>query len=127
MKNIVSTSKAPAAIGPYSQAVTAGNFVFTSGQLGMVPETGEFAQGGVTAQSEQALKNMREVLAAAGCEMSDVLKTTVFLADMNDFAAMNEVYARYFPANGCPARSAVQVARLPKGGLVEIEAVAARP
>ena len=125
MKKLVSTEKAPAAIGPYAQAVCAGDFVFASGQLGVDPATGEF-ESGVEAQTRRAFENMRAVLAAAGCTLDDIVKTTVFLKDMNDFAAMNGVYATFF-CEGCfPARSAVQVARLPRDGMVEIEAIAAR-
>ena len=124
MKNIISTKNAPAAIGPYSQAVQVGDIVFLSGQLGVNPETGEFAQGGVEAQTRQAFENIKAVLAEAGLTMDNVVKTTVFLQDMNDFAAMNGVYATYFTEGSYPARSAVQVAKLPKGGLVEIESIA---
>ncbi|MBP3372446.1 MAG: RidA family protein [Clostridia bacterium] len=124
MKNIISTKNAPAAIGPYSQAVQVGDLVFLSGQLGVNPETGEFAQGGVEAQTRQAFENIKAVLAEAGLTMDNVVKTTVFLQDMNDFAAMNGVYATYFTEGSYPARSAVQVAKLPKGGLVEIESIA---
>ena len=125
MKKLVSTEKAPAAIGPYAQAVCAGDFVFASGQLGVDPATGEF-ESGVEAQTRRAFENMRAVLAAAGCTLDDIVKTTVFLKDMNDFAAMNGVYATFF-CEGCfPARSAVQAARLPRDGMVEIEAIAVR-
>jgi len=124
MKNIISTKNAPAAIGPYSQAVQVGDLVFLSGQLGVNPETGDFAQGGVEAQTRQAFENIKAVLAEAGLTMDNVVKTTVFLQDMNDFAAMNGVYATYFTEGSYPARSAVQVAKLPKGGLVEIESIA---
>jgi len=124
MKNIISTQNAPAAIGPYSQAVQVGDLVFLSGQLGVNPETGDFAQGGVEAQTRQAFENIKAVLAQAGLTMDNVVKTTVFLQDMNDFAAMNGVYVTYFTEGSYPARSAVQVAKLPKGGLVEIESIA---
>ena len=124
MKNIISTKNAPAAIGPYSQAVQVGDLVFLSGQLGVNPETGDFAEGGVEAQTRQAFENIKAVLAQAGLTMDNVVKTTVFLQDMNDFAAMNGVYATYFTEGSYPARSAVQVAKLPKGGLVEIESIA---
>ena len=123
MHDTISTPNAPAAIGPYVQAVKAQGFVFTSGQLGLDPATGAFPEGGVEAQARQSLENVKAILAAAGLSMDNVLKTTVFLQDMNDFAAMNAIYAEYFP-NTYPARSAVEVAKLPKGGLVEIEAVA---
>ena len=124
MKTIVSTKNAPAAIGPYSQGIAAGSMVFTSGQLGLDPATGDFAPGGIEAQTRQSLTNVKAVLEAAGSGLDKVVKTTVFLKDMNDFAAMNKVYAEFFGEGGCPARSAVEVARLPKDGLVEIEAVA---
>jgi 2-iminobutanoate/2-iminopropanoate deaminase len=122
MKSIHS-NEAPAAIGPYSQATRTGVFVFTSGQLGLVPETGMLAEGGIAAQTRQALTNLSKVLETAGLTMRHVVKTTVFLADMSDFAAMNEVYATFF-AEPFPARSAVAVKSLPKGGLVEIECIA---
>ena len=124
MKNVISTENAPGAIGPYSQAIRANGFVFVSGQIPLDPATGAFVPGGVEEQAEQCLKNLTAVLAAAGCERSDVVKTTVFLTDMGDFAAVNAVYAKYF-TECCPARSAVQVGALPKGALVEIEAIAA--
>ena len=125
MKNIVSTDKAPGAIGPYSQAVRVGNMLFASGQIPLDPATGAFVPGGVEEQAEQALKNLAAVLAAAGCALTDVVKTTVFLTDMNDFAKVNAVYAKFFTQE-CPARSAVQVGALPKGALVEVEAIAAK-
>ena len=125
MKKIIATSSAPAALGPYSQGVDGGSVVITSGQLGLVPATGEFAEGGVAGQTRQSLENVKAVLAQAGLGMENIIKTTVFLNDMNDFAAMNEVYAAFFPADP-PARSAVEVARLPKDALVEIEAIAVR-
>jgi len=125
MKKIIATNDAPKALGPYSQAVSLGieNLVFTAGQLGIDPGTGNFVEGGIKEQTRQALKNIQAVLRAAGSEIDYVLKTTVFLKDMNDFAAMNEVYAGYFKT-AAPARSAVQVAQLPKDGLIEIEAIA---
>ena len=126
MKNIVATKKAPAAIGPYCQGIAIDGLVFTSGQLGLDPATGDFAPGGVEAQTRQSLANIRAVLEEAGTGMDRVVKTTVFLKDMNDFAAMNKVYAEFFGEGGCPARSAVEVAKLPKGGLVEIEAIAVK-
>ena len=126
MKNIVSTVNAPSAIGPYSQGIATDTLVFTSGQLGLDPATGDFAPGGIEAQTRQSLANVKAVLEAAGSGLDMVIKTTVFLKDMNDFAAMNKVYAEFFGEGGCPARSAVQVARLPKDGLVEIEAVACK-
>lgn len=125
MKTIIHTDSAPAAIGPYAQAVEAGGLVITSGQLPIDPATGVFPAG-IRAQTEQSLKNVRAILAAAGTDMDHVLKTTVFLQDMNDFAAMNEVYATFFTEGNYPARSAVQAARLPKDALVEIEVIAAK-
>ncbi len=122
-RKIIATDKAPAAIGPYSQAVVAGGLLLTAGQLGMDPATGEFVPGGVQAQTRRALENAAAILADAGLGFGDVIKTTVFLKDMNDFAAMNEIYAEFFAVEP-PARSAVQVARLPKDGLVEIELIA---
>ena len=123
MRQIVATDAAPSAIGPYSQAVSAGGLVFLSGQIPLDPATGEFVTGGVAEQTEQVLKNLSEVLRAAGCGLRDVVKTTVFLADMQDFAAMNEVYARFFEGEA-PARSTVQAAGLPRGSRVEIDAIA---
>lgn len=125
MKKPIVTSAAPAAIGPYSQGVDGGGIVITSGQLPIDPATGAFAEGGIAGQTRQSLENVRAILAQAGLGMENVVKTTVFLKDMNDFAAMNEVYAGFFPAEP-PARSAVEVARLPKDALVEIEAIAVR-
>lgn len=123
-RTIVFSSAAPAAIGPYSQAVAMHGFVFLSGQLGIDPITGTLVSGGIKEETEQALKNVQAVLESAGLSLAHVVKTTVFLADIADFAAMNEVYARYF-SNSYPARSAFQVAALPKGARVEIEAIAA--
>ena len=125
MKKVISTSQAPAAIGPYSQAVQAGNMLFMSGQLGIDPATGEFAEGGVKAQTVQSFKNIRAILTEAGFVMDDIVKTTVFLADMSYFAEMNEVYASQF-GETFPARSAVAVKTLPKNGLVEIEVIAVK-
>ena len=125
MKKVIATKNAPAAIGPYSQAIQVGNMLFASGQLGLIPETGEFPEGGVQAQTEQSFKNVKGILEAAGYTIDDVVKTTVFLADMGDFAAMNEVYASQFNAD-FPARSAVAVKTLPKNALVEIEIVAVK-
>lgn len=121
-KKVISTSGAPAAIGPYSQAIKAGSFVYTSGQIPINPATGELI-GDIKEATDQSLKNVKAILEEAGTSMDKVVKTVVFLADMNDFAAMNEVYAKYFTENP-PARSCVQVAKLPKGARVEIEAVA---
>ena len=120
---IITAKNAPEAIGPYSHAVSAGGFVFTSGQLGLDSATGALP-GGIEAQAEQAIKNLGEVLRAAGLGFADVVKTTCFLKSMDDFAAFNAVYAKYF--TGKPARSCVAVAALPKGALVEVEAVASR-
>ena len=122
---ILSTSAAPAAIGPYSQAVRLGNLLFTSGQIPLTPE-GELVQGGIEEQTHQVFRNLQAVLAEAGCTLSDVVKTTVFLRDMNDFAAFNAVYASYF-GNHKPARSTVEVARLPRDVRVEIELIAVIP
>ena len=124
MKQVIHTEHAPAAIGPYSQAVKIGDLLFTSGQIPVDPATGAVPEGGIQAQAQQSLSNIKAILNAAGTNMGAVIKTTVFLSDMNDFAAMNEVYAQFFPAEHAPARSAVQVARLPKDVLVEIEAIA---
>lgn len=123
MKQIISTEHAPAAIGPYVQAVKTEGMVFTSGQLPIDPATGAFPEG-IEAQTRQSLQNVKAILAEAGTGMDRIIKTTVFLSDMNNFAAMNGVYAEFFGEGGCPARSAVEVARLPKDALVEIEAIA---
>lgn len=122
-KNIIATRNAPGAIGPYSQGIKANGFVFASGQIGLDPAMGEFVKGGITEQSRQVLLNVKNVLEAAGSGLDKVVKTTVFLKDINDFAAMNAVYSEFFKTD-CPARSAVQVAALPKGALVEIEVIA---
>ena len=119
----ISTTKAPAAIGPYSQAIKVGNLVYTSGQIPIDPTTGNFVEGGIKEQTRQSLTNVKAILEEAGLTMSNVLKTTVFMADMNDCADMNAVYAEFF-AEPYPARSAVAVKTLPKGALVEIEVVA---
>ena len=124
MKEVINTTKAPAAIGPYSQAIKVGNLVYTSGQIPIDPTTGAFVEGGIKEQTRQSLANIKAILAEAGLNMSNVVKTTVFLADMNDFADMNAVYAELF-TEPYPARSAVAVKTLPKGALVEIEVVAA--
>lgn len=120
---VISTSKAPAAIGPYSQAIHAGTLVFVSGQLPVDPATGEFAEGGIKELTRQSLTNMKYILESEGLTMGHVVKTTVFLADMADFAEMNEVYAEFF-AQPYPARSAVAVKTLPKGARVEVECIA---
>lgn len=123
MKEIVSTDKAPGAIGPYSQAIKAGGMLFCSGQIPIDPATGEFVSGGVSEQTEQVFKNLIAVLEAGGSGLDDVVKTTVFLADMADFAVMNDVYAKYFDSNK-PARATVQAAGLPRGAKVEIDCIA---
>lgn len=123
MKQVIHTDKAPAAIGPYSQAIQIGQLLFTSGQVPIDPETGAIVEGGIQEQARQSLNNIKAILNAAGTNMGAVVKTTVFLQDMNDFAAMNEVYAQFFQ-EPYPARFAVQVGRLPKDALVEIEAIA---
>ena len=123
MKKVISTVKAPAAIGPYSQAIKVGNLVFTSGQIPIDPATGNFVEGGIKEQTRQSLTNVKAILEEAGLTMANVVKTTVFIADMADFADMNAVYAEFF-AEPYPARSAVAVKTLPKGALVEIEVVA---
>jgi 2-iminobutanoate/2-iminopropanoate deaminase len=123
MREIVKTNNAPQAIGPYSQAVVANGFVFVSGQIPLDPATGEFVEGGIAEQTEQVFRNLRAVLEAAESSLDLVVKTSVFLADMGDFAAMNEVYGRYFTANH-PARATVQAAKLPRDARVEIEVIA---
>jgi 2-iminobutanoate/2-iminopropanoate deaminase len=123
VRQIITTENAPQAIGPYSQAVRAGGFVFASGQIPLDPRTGSMAAGGIREQTEQVLRNLSALLEAAGTGLDRVVKTTVFLADMDDFAAMNEVYGRYFKQNA-PARSTVEAARLPRDARVEIEAIA---
>lgn len=124
-EKVIATTNAPAAIGPYSQAIQVGNMLFASGQLGIDPATGNFVEGAVKEQTAQAFKNVKAILAEAGLDISDVVKTTVFLADMGDFGAMNEVYASQFEG-AFPARSAVAVKTLPKNGLVEIEVIAVK-
>ncbi len=123
MREIISTDKAPGAIGPYSQAIKTGGMVYCSGQIPIDPVTGEFVSNDITEQTDQVLKNLSAVLEAAGTSLGNVVKTTVFLADMSDFAAMNEIYARYFGENK-PARATVQAARLPREAKVEIECIA---
>lgn len=125
MKKIVNTDKAPVAIGPYAQAVEIDGLVITSGQLPIDPATGAFPEG-IAEQTRQSLTNVKSILAEAGLGMDKVVKTTVFLSDMNNFGAMNEVYATFFGEGGYPARSAVEVARLPKDALVEIEVIAVK-
>lgn len=121
----IQTESAPAAIGPYTQAVTLGDFIFVSGQLPIDPKTGTFKGSDIESQTMQALENISAILAAAGTDMSKVVKTTVFLQDMGDFAAMNQIYATYFTGEVLPARAAVQVAALPKKARIEIEVIAA--
>lgn len=116
------TKNAPEAIGPYSQAIVSGNLIFTSGQLGVIPESGNFPEGGIKEQTEQSCKNLKAVLESAGSSLDKAVKTVCFLADIKDFASFNQVYEKYF--TGKPARSCVQAAALPKGGLVEIEVIA---
>ena len=121
MKNVISTDKAPAAIGPYSQAIEVNGMVYTSGVIPVVPQTGEIPEGS-KAQARQAFTNMKHLVEAAGCSMEQVVKTTVFIKEMDDFGAINEVYAEFFPAP-YPARSCVEVARLPKDVMLEVEAI----
>lgn len=123
IRRVISTTKAPAAIGPYSQAVLVDRTLYISGQLGLDPASGQLVPGGVKEEAKQALNNMGEILKAAGCDFSNVVKTTVLLADINDFSTVNDIYKQYFKSN-FPARAAYQVAALPRGGRVEIEAVA---
>ncbi|MFX1255673.1 MAG: RidA family protein [Promethearchaeota archaeon] len=127
MKEIVKTEKAPKAIGPYSQANIIDQFVFTAGQLGIDPQTSQLVKGGIKEEAEQALKNLGAILESAGSSFLHVIKCTVFLADMNEFQLMNEVYKKYFGEDTPPARSAVQVAKLPLNGRIEIEAIAFIP
>lgn len=123
---VVTTSAAPAAVGPYSQAVWAGDFLFCSGQIPLDPATGQMVSGGIEEQTQRVLENLAAILQSQGLSLANVIKTTVFLRDLSQFAAMNNVYARYFP-NNPPARSTVQVARLPRDAQIEIEAIAFRP
>ena len=122
-KTVISTTKAPGAVGPYSQAIKVGNFLFTSGQIPLDPATGSLVTGDIKKATERSLENLKALLEEAGSSFDKVVKTTVFIVDMNDFAAVNEVYAKYF-TNNTPARSCVQVAKLPKDALVEIELIA---
>jgi 2-iminobutanoate/2-iminopropanoate deaminase len=124
-RQAISTTGAPGAVGPYSQAIGMGDLVFCSGQIGLDPATGNLVEGGIAAQAERVLKNLSAVLDAAGLGFADVVKTTIFLADINDFATVNEIYATYMP-DPPPARSTFAVAALPKGAIVEIEAIAVR-
>jgi 2-iminobutanoate/2-iminopropanoate deaminase len=124
-RQAISTTSAPAAIGPYSQGIALGDLVFCSGQIGLEPASGALVEGGVEAQAERAIQNLAAVLDAAGCTFADVVKTTVFLVDIEDFAAVNAVYARFMP-DPPPARSTFAVGALPKGALIEIEAIAGR-
>ena len=123
MKKVINTTQAPSAIGPYSQAIQVGNLVYTSGQIPIDPATGAFVEGGIKEQTRQSLRNIKAILEEAGLTMANVVKTTVFMADMNDFADMNAVYAEFF-TESFPARSAIAAKSLPKGALVEIEVVA---
>jgi 2-iminobutanoate/2-iminopropanoate deaminase len=125
-KKVIATNSAPAAISPYSQAIRSGNLVFTAGQVGLDPATQQVVSGGITEQTTRALENLKAILDAAGSSLAQAVKATVFLKDMNDFAAMNAVYARYLAADGAiaPARTTVEVSRLPKDVLVEIELIA---
>lgn len=125
MKKIISTDQAPAAIGPYSQAVEVNDLIFTSGVIPIVPATGELAQGGIEEQADQAIGNLAALIQAAGAKIENTIKTVVFIKDMNDFGKVNEIYSKYFQAE-CPARSCVEVARLPKDVLIEIEAIVAK-
>ena len=125
MKKCIATDKAPQAIGPYSQAVEAGGFIFVSGQIPLVPATGEIAKGDIEAQTTQVLENLREILTAAGSSLAQAVKTTVYLTDITDFSRVNDVYARYFTKEP-PARVCVEVSDLPKQALVEIDVIAAR-
>ncbi|MBC7265196.1 MAG: RidA family protein [Chloroflexi bacterium] len=125
-REIISTEEAPAAIGPYSQAIRIGQFVFTAGQIAIDPSTGQMVEGGIEGQTRQVLKNLSAVLQAAGTSLAQVVKTTVFLVDLGDFAAMNRVYAEFFPQEP-PGRTTVQVVALPRGARVEIEAIAIVP
>lgn len=125
MKEVIATKNAPQAIGPYSQATLFGGYLFTSGQIAIDPRTGEVVAGGIEAQSVQVMENLKQVLQAGGMSFDDVVKTTVFITNMDNFAAVNEVYGRYFTGK-LPARSCVGVANLPKGVLVEIEVIAGR-
>ncbi|MCD8027783.1 MAG: RidA family protein [Erysipelotrichaceae bacterium] len=125
MVKVIKTDKAPGAIGPYSQGIDLGNVIFFSGQVPLIPETGEMATGGIEGQAKQAFENVKGLLESQGLDFSNVVKTTVFLDDMGDFNTVNEIYAQYF-VEPYPARSAVEVAKLPKGALIEVEVIAAK-
>ncbi|TYP51575.1 RidA family protein [Thermosediminibacter litoriperuensis] len=125
MKKVIKTDMAPKAIGPYSQAIMVGDFLFASGQVAINPATGEVVEGGIEAQTRQVMENVKNILQAAGMDFSNVVKTTVFITNMDDFAKVNEIYAGYFGENP-PARSCVEVSRLPKGVLIEVEVIAHR-
>lgn len=126
-KQSISTPEAPKAIGPYAQAVRSGDFLFLSGQIALDPASGNLVEGGVEAQAERVLQNLAAVLSAAGASLDDVVKTTVYLAELSHFAAVNSVYGRFFPREPFPARATVQVAALPRGALIEIDAIARLP
>jgi 2-iminobutanoate/2-iminopropanoate deaminase len=125
MKKVIKTDMAPKAIGPYSQAIMVGDFLFASGQIAINPATGEIVEGGIEAQTRQVMENVKNILQAAGMDFSNVIKTTVFITNMDDFGKVNEIYATYFGENP-PARSCVEVSRLPKGALIEVEVIAHR-
>lgn len=125
MKKVIKTDMAPKAIGPYSQAIMVGDFLFASGQIAINPATGEIVEGGIEAQTRQVMENVKNILQAAGMDFSNVVKTTVFITNMDDFGKVNEIYANYFGENP-PARSCVEVSRLPKGALIEVEVIAHR-
>ncbi|MGN0940701.1 MAG: RidA family protein [Selenomonadaceae bacterium] len=125
MKNVIATKKAPGAIGPYSQAIEANGFVFVSGQIPLVPETGEMVKGGIEEQTARVLDNLKAILEAAGTSMDAAVKTTVYIKNIGDFGKVNEIYAKYFTKD-CPARVCVEVSNLPKGALVEIDVIATK-
>ena len=125
MKKVISTAEAPKAIGPYSQALEAGGFIFVSGQIPLIPATGEIVEGSVEVQTARVLENLKAILEAAGASLEDVVKTTVYITNMDDFAKVNGIYGQYFQENP-PARVCVEVSKLPKGALVEIDVIAAR-
>lgn len=125
MKKVISTAEAPKAIGPYSQAIEAGGFIFVSGQIPLIPATGEIVEGNVEVQTARVLENLKAILEAAGASLEDVVKTTVYITNMDDFAKVNGIYGQYFQENP-PARVCVEVSKLPKGALVEIDVIAAR-